>query len=47
VAMSVEQMRHAIGMVYNGQKWKAKVLSMSEKQVMAVYRYFLDAKKLK
>ncbi|MCX7817552.1 MAG: hypothetical protein N2317_08625 [Syntrophales bacterium] len=45
--MSVAQMRNAIVKVYPGEKWKQKVLKMSDGQVIAVYHNFLSSKKLK
>ena len=35
--MSVEQMRAAISGAYQGEKWRARVKTMSDKQVIATY----------
>lgn len=45
--MSVEQMRIKIATVYPGLKWKNKVTSMRDNQVIALYSKFLNNKKLK
>lgn len=45
--MSIEQMRQAIEKVYEGEKWKEKVSKMQDKQVLAIYRRFLDKKMIK
>ena len=44
--MRVDQMREAIRKVYPGQGWQFKVDQMSDAQVIAVYKRFLNEKKL-
>ena len=36
--MTVNMMKEAIIKAYEGKKWREKVLSMSDNQVIAVYR---------
>lgn len=44
--MSIEQMRSKVKEAYQGDKWKQKVSKMSDNQVLAIYRRFLDSKKV-
>lgn len=40
--MSTDQMRSEISKVYPGKKWSDKVKKMSDNQVIAIYRKFLQ-----
>jgi hypothetical protein len=39
--MSVQQMRVEITKVYKGERWRLKVLRMTDNQVIAVYHRFV------
>ena len=45
--MSIDQMRTAVEKVYPGEKWKRKVVHMSDNQIIAIYYDFLKKKKVK
>ena len=37
MSMTIEQMRAEVAKLYHGQKWKERVASMSDKQILAIY----------
>ena len=45
--MTNEQIRASVISVYPGQKWKHKVASMSDAQVVAIYHEFMRKGKIK
>jgi len=44
--MSTDQMRNAVATVYAGRKWALKVKVMSDHQVLAIYKRFVNSKLL-
>lgn len=44
--MSIEQMRVEISKVYPGMKWRKRVQSMSDQQVLAIFKSFARNGKL-
>lgn len=44
--MTTEQMRQALLKAYSGDRWKQKVIKMSEAQVFAVYTKFKNQNKI-
>lgn len=45
--MPIDQMRNTLSTVYQGEKWKHKVATMSDGQVIAIYYKFLATRKIK
>lgn len=44
--MTTDEMRNLVASVYPGQKWKDKVMNMSDNQVVAIYWQFVQKGKL-
>ena len=38
--MSIQEIRNIVTSVYKGERWRIKVLRMSDNQVLAVYHRF-------
>jgi len=45
--MSLDQMRNTLLTVYPGERWKRKVSTMADGQVIAMYYKFLAERKFK
>lgn len=45
--MSVNDMRIAVGKAYPGKNWIKKVMAMSDEQVIAVYKSFVESGKIR
>lgn len=40
--MTVEAMRTEVGNAYNGIRWKLRVMTMSDRQVIAIYKSIIE-----